>query len=451
MAGKLKVDQITNLNETGYVTISAGTSLDLSASDKAIILPNGTTGTRPQNPYAGSMRFNTTTAKVEYYTGEDWVNTDGSLITADEESTLYLVYAISNTGTTSVASPQQFSTLDEMTTDAEGVAFIPYNTASSLISWNRAIFTSVQRPFVQFAFDRTPALEKWLRVLLSPYSNWANEVSVNGTYGIVPSVGSSIGVGGQPGMNFQHNNGGTEPYDIPTLGNSGTVWGSGMYWGQIDAPTNYGGFMNQVYPHSGSGAGNASDKLLIYLDTASTPVASQYTNYLTPTGPLGNAQNFPWSYNGSSGLGGNPIYVADTKDHTIAGSWTSEGFQQNGTDRYIQVELPTPTSFDFTFALGYANGSHYSNQNRLEGSNDAVNWEQMAEWSYHNGTSHTDGYLYYGNGSHTYSNTIGTVTKWIPVNNRKAFKYWRLRGTNFNATNNYQLCTNWALLKKNVG
>ena len=450
MAGKLKVDQLTNLNETGYITISPGTSLDLSLSNEALILPNGTTETRPTSPYAGAIRFNVTTSKVEYYTGEEWVNTDGSLVVDEISSTLYLVYAISNTGISTVANPTTFTTFDEMTTDAQGVSFIPYNTVNQLIDWNRAIFTSVNKPYVQFAFDRDPSVEKWLKVLLSPYSNWINEVSVNGTYGVTPGVGSSIGVGGTPAMNHQHNNGGSEPYDINTLGNSGTVWGSGMYWGQIDAPSNYGGFLNTVYPLSGSGGGNTGDKLLIYLDAGPTPTAEQYTNYLTPTGPLGNAQGFNWSYDGTSGLGGNPIYLADTKDHTTSGSWTSEGFQQNGTDRYIQVEFPTPVSFDFTFAIGYASGSHWSNQNTVEGSNDGSTWDKMAEWSYHNGSSHSHGYLYYNSGSHTYSNTISNPAKWIPVNNRKAYKYWRIRGQNFNATNNYQLVTNWGLLKKNI-
>lgn len=89
-----------------------------------------------------------------------------------------------------------------------------------------------------------------------------------------------------------------------------------------------------------------------------------------------------------------------------------------------------------------------SNQNEILGSNDGSSWTKMAEWSYHNGSGHSYGYIYYGAGAHTYSNTINNITKWIPLDNSKSFKYWRLRGTNFSSTNGYQLVSNWALLKK---
>ena len=47
MASKLKVDEITNLSENGFITISGNTGLDLSASTSAIALPRGTTAQRP--------------------------------------------------------------------------------------------------------------------------------------------------------------------------------------------------------------------------------------------------------------------------------------------------------------------------------------------------------------------------------------------------------------------
>ncbi|HBU49368.1 MAG TPA: hypothetical protein DEB46_13770, partial [Myxococcales bacterium] len=43
-------------------------------------------------------------------------------------------------------------------------------------------------------------------------------------------------------MTWEHNNGGGETHDIPTLGCSCHVWDQdGMKWGQIDALSNYNG------------------------------------------------------------------------------------------------------------------------------------------------------------------------------------------------------------------
>jgi hypothetical protein len=36
--------------------------------------PSGTTAQRPASPTAGMMRFNTTTALMEYYNGTAWVS-----------------------------------------------------------------------------------------------------------------------------------------------------------------------------------------------------------------------------------------------------------------------------------------------------------------------------------------------------------------------------------------
>ena len=387
MAGKLRVDQITNLNETGYITITSDTGLDLSQATSGLVLPRGTTAQRPSNPTIGSLRYNTTTKYVEYFNGTSWVNSDGS-ITAVTSGELTLVYTITNSGTSTIASPSQLS-LETISKDSSGVALVPYETMNSSVNWQRVLFTSLNKPWVQWRFDRSSAIENILKAMLSPYSSWGNYVSVNGTYGVTLGVGSSIGVGGAPATNFQHNNGGGEGYDILTLGNSGTVWSTGMYWGQIDDPSNYGGFLNTVYPHSGSGGGNTGDKLLIYVDTASAPTPSQFVNYLLPNGPYGNAQSFTWTYSGTSGLGGNPTYLADGTDATSSGNWPTQGFQQAGNDNYIQVQLPSAQSFDYTFAIGYVGSSHMSNQNEILGSNDGSSWTKMAEWSYHNGSGHS--------------------------------------------------------------
>lgn len=44
----------------------------------AIVLPAGTTSQRPATPVTGSVRFNTTTALVEIYTGGVWTTTSST-------------------------------------------------------------------------------------------------------------------------------------------------------------------------------------------------------------------------------------------------------------------------------------------------------------------------------------------------------------------------------------
>lgn len=73
MASKLKVDEITNLNENGFITISGNTGLNLSSSTSAIALPRGTTAQRPASAPSGAMRFNTQTLSLEIYNGTAWL------------------------------------------------------------------------------------------------------------------------------------------------------------------------------------------------------------------------------------------------------------------------------------------------------------------------------------------------------------------------------------------
>ena len=47
--------------------------------------------------------------------------------------------------------------------------------------------------------------------------------------------------------------------------------------------------MNQYNATSGSGGGNTGDTLYAYVKYNHSTTTSDYTNYLTPTGPLGNA------------------------------------------------------------------------------------------------------------------------------------------------------------------
>lgn len=445
MTSKLKVNQITNIGETGYITTS-GTSFDLSGSNKSIILPAGSTEERPAAATQGALRFNTSTYKMEYYTGSTWLNTDGT--PTPTTKTKWLVYSINTSASNSVANPNIVDLYSLTESTASGVSLVPYSEAFAKLDWKRAIFTSTNKPYVRFVLNDSADLRKILRAMLSPYSNWANEVVTNGTYAARLDIGSSIKVG-DSNINWQHNNGGGEFFDILTLGNSGTVWSTGMYWGQIDDPSNYGGFLNTVFPASGSGGGNTGDKLLIYLDTEPTAAAGDYVNYLQPNGPLGNAQNFPTTYSGSYSSGWGAVSNAfNNVDVSGTGSWPSYGIQLSGTSCYVQVDLGTRVFVDYMFAIGYANGSHWSSANYLDASNDGTTWTRVAEWSYHNGSGHSTGYLVYPTGAHVYSNTINNMSKWIPVVNTTAYRYWRLGGTAFNASNGYQLIQNWALLRR---
>jgi len=68
----------------------------------------------------------------------------------------------------------------------------------------------------------------------------------------VPLAGST---GATCSMSVEHNNGGAEPFDIPTLGCGCHVWSTGgMMWGQIDALSGWGGVSHRVSHTGFSGA-----------------------------------------------------------------------------------------------------------------------------------------------------------------------------------------------------
>lgn len=453
MAGTLKVDTITNFTSTGYIG-TEGASLDLSNTSHSLVLPTGGTGSRPSSPKAGAMRFNSDTALMEYYDGTEWKNTDGSV--NDTQQHRYLVWTGAgtvNTGSANgVQSPIQRTLSNINTTTTEAITYVP--VADWPTNWNKAIFTSKNRPQSQFVFRRGPETERWLNTLCNPYSQWANYSTTNSTYIVYPALGSCVRVNQQ--MNFQHNNGGSESYDIPTLGYPGTVWGSGMHWGQIDSPGNYGGWMNFAYTYfSGSGGGNTGDTLLVYIDTDNDlyGTADDYVNYLTPNGPLGNAQTFPTAYTGSYTSGWGAVSnVFSANSHTTTSGWPNRGIQLNGNNCSIQIDLGTKVRFDWTFGIGYANGSHWGNENFIDGSNDGSTWYTITEWRYHNGSADSGGFVYYSSGTHTYSNTINNMAKWHPMQNYAGdpdgYRYYRWRAENCSASNGYFLPYNWALLKR---
>ena len=452
---KLSTAKLKGIPSTlGQVSIPAGHTfevdgnLDLSTNTGALQLPTGNTANRPGSPSVGYVRYNTDNNKVEIYSGTNgWVDIGTGNYTTESGVTEYLIYFHSSSGDARAPNAGILGSMSTAT--ANSVEAVPWAEVDADSTWTHVKFTSVNNPSVMYRIERGSEINNVLQSLLNPYASWS--MSNNQGQSVVIAPGSSGRVGDT--MYFQHNNGGGETHDIVTLASNTNVWSNGMVWGQIDSTGNYGGILNTVYPHSGSGGGNTGDTLLIYLETANSkanPVATDYTNYLTPTGPIGNAQNFTWTYDGTSGLGGNPNMVADTIDRTTTSSWSSYGFQQNGDNRYIQVDLVSPQSFDYTFAIGYVNDSHWSDENYIEGSNDGSNWTAVGQWKYHNGSGNADGYLIYNQGNHTYSNTISNPSKWIPLyNDGTAYRYWRLHGTNFGASNNYMLVKNWALLKKN--
>ena len=113
-----------------------------------------------------------------------------------------------------------------------------------------------------------------------------------------------------------------------------------------------------------------------------TPNANDYTNYLTPTGPLGDATTFNWAWSSTTAnSGSNPSNTADAVSRTTT-VVTQSGIQIQGNDSWIQVDLGqgNETSFDYCFVIGYPGDSHNSDQNELQGSNDGSNWTTVSQW-----------------------------------------------------------------------
>ena len=449
----------------GQITIPGGHTfringiLDLSANRGAFQLPTGTTAQRPGSPAVGYMRFNTDNNIVEIYTNDSasdgtfvpgWVDYDFEALIEAAGSAVaeYLVYTLDAGGAATAPTSTPFG---DVSPNASGVTMTDYDDANlSNYNWQAVRFTSRDKPYVQWRFGRSSNIELVLQSLMNPYADWP--MTRAGGYTVTPIAGSSGSVGRD--LQFMHENNGTESHDMPTLGElGGAVWGTGMYWGNIDSTTNYGGILNTPYPHSGSGGGNTGDRLYVYLESSAAVGVSDYTNYMTPTGPLGDARNLTWTSSGGSGIAGDISAVADAIDRDVSTSWPTYGYQHADNTGWIQVDLGAGNAqaFDYTFAIGYPGGSHWSDQNEVQGSNDNSNWTTLSQWRYHNGGSYDNGYLYYSNGNHLYSNTVSNSNKWIPIyNNGTAYRYWRLRGYNFSTTNNYQLVINWGLLKRNA-
>ena len=74
---EVRVNNLSNENSSGGPTISGITTY---SSTNFFVPPQGDTATRPQSCPNGSLRFNTDTAKLEYYKGNTigWVEVEAS-------------------------------------------------------------------------------------------------------------------------------------------------------------------------------------------------------------------------------------------------------------------------------------------------------------------------------------------------------------------------------------
>ena len=422
-----------------------------------------------------------------------------------------LVWSMDDSGT--VADPT-LKDYGEMTTSLSGVNYTrPENwprshgmAASGTFAtsnhgngdgWARLIFTSVNHPYRMYAMSNRydgsdNATSIIIRTLFSSRGAWtqAQRMAINTAYRYEPCCGSSCRIGTI--SIAEHNNNNSETHDIPTFGEGFHVWSNQMFWGNIDATTNYGGLLNLIDGHSGSPGGATNDKLLIYLDTY-YPKANDYEDVIAG-GRTGNHQDsqrgkhLVWSSSTSTAVAGNLKYLAFPTDRFTTSNWDYHGYQHGpsgSNDGYIQLDLGSGNAIeaDFTFAIGYFGGVHCANSNYIKGSNDGSNWTTLAEWNRHNAGgsgAHTNtsrqtvfsnhgfsdgsgnlkkgysqGYLVGQQGGHCYSNTVNNVEKWIPLKkNAGAFRYWRIGGTGWNTNdgiysgNNRQLIQNWGLMKK---
>jgi len=398
-----------------------------------------------------------------------------------------------------LASPTTHS-FGQMTQSMEGLNYVPKaNWPHQGYGWGRLIFTSRNKPYVQWAFANEqmnnygthgPGIEKVIDTLFASRSVWGsgNSLASDAKAYVRCCAGSSGSIGSE-NMQFQHNNQGNENFDIPTFGfDNGAVWGSGMLWGCIDNYTNYGGLLNTITPHIGSSGGATGDTLEIWWDPY-YPKANDYYDFFATSETKGKSENYTWSTSTSQGSGGDPKYVARQTDRFTSANWDSHGVQRQhyGGAGYIQVDLGAGNeqSFDYTFAIGYPGASHMCLLNSVQASNDGSNWTEIGHWRSHNGggagghsgtagktarnnnstgasnkdEGYDQGYLMFNYGSNVYSNTINHVMKWVPLKETTtAYRYWRLSGVQWNTgngahgngggSNGYQLVINWALLKK---
>jgi len=370
-----------------------------------------------------------------------------------------LVYKFGNGGNALAPTNVAYGSVTTSSADMTAT-FYDSLPGSVQANWKSAIFTSVNRPYRIRRFRRADnggangKLTKVIQSYCNNYAQWGVTVNANDLLQI--GAGSSQDSGRT--VTFEHNNGGGEISDIVTIGNGHHVWTNNMMWGCIDGFVDHGGIINTIWDKANGAGGNHgdSDKLLVYLDFEDGLNTNDYTNYMTPSGPFGDARNMTWTSQVGA-QGGTASHVADATSQSAAGGWTSYGGQFNGDDRWIQVDMGSGNvqNFDYTFVVGYPNGSHMGNRAHVYASNNGSSWDTMAEWDYHprgstnSSPNWTGNMLYYNEGSITYNDCMNSGWYWIPIyNNGTKYRYWRLRSWNNNSTNGWFLPINWALLKR---
>lgn len=404
--------------------------------------------------------------------------------TGTQGSTRTLIWSMEASGSNYTNNPTTKS-WGAMTQGLTGVNFVPKaNWPHNGKNWARLIFTSKNKPWVQWAvanhsmnnYGNYANVERIIDTFCADSNVWGsgNTMTISTKYNIRLCCGS-VGRICTDNCIIEHNNSsGNENWDIPTIGedNGNHVWGDGMIWGNIDNATNYGGFLNTDQPHSGSSGGATGDTLEIYMDTY-YPKANDYVDILNSTESTGRSWDMSWSESHSVNTGGQIKYLGFQSDRFTSANWGSHGRQQGGMsngDANMTVDLGAENAqvVDFAFAIGYPGRQHASDNNYIKASNDGSNWDIMAEWKHHpaggSGTNtsyagggagdenegYSGGYLWFQEGGHCYSNTVNNVEKWIPLRQTNtAYRYWRIGGSNWsNHGNGYQLLMNWGLMKK---
>ena len=126
----LTIDNISA--ETGNsLTISADTNLNLTADDnsngtglvtvtgnKGIGIPVGTTAQRPGTPTTGTLRFNSSTTRVEVYDGGSWEEVGDNIVSISSQT-------INGDGTTTAFTLSQSATASSIIVSINGVIQVP--------------------------------------------------------------------------------------------------------------------------------------------------------------------------------------------------------------------------------------------------------------------------------------------------------------------------------------
>lgn len=162
-----------------------------------------------------------------------------------------LAYVMCQDSTGSILS------MDRSTPIVPGAAHNPSSltwTAVTELNPSKIRFTSDFRTGLGYVFDWSTVTggHNFAKVLFSGVSSNHNTCDVLG----VPLAGSS---GATCSMSIEHNNAGSEPYDIPSLGCGCAVWDTGgMMWGQIDDLAHWHGLSHRL-THSVVGSNEAGE------------------------------------------------------------------------------------------------------------------------------------------------------------------------------------------------